>query len=69
MRFPVRQLSGDVFRYEDHRHFHFFAMEGLRRLVLYRRDDEAWDVLAEQAAEITPERYYDLTVEAIGSGS
>ena len=59
---------GIVFRYEDHRHFYFFAMEGLRRFVLYRRDDEEWHVLAEHPAEIDPERYYDLTVEAIGSG-
>ena len=59
---------GIVFRYEDHRHFYFFAMEGLRRFVLYRRDDDEWHVLAEQPAEIDPERYYALTVEAIGSG-
>ena len=31
---------GIVFRYEDHRHFYFLAMEGLRRIVLYRRDNE-----------------------------
>lgn len=59
---------GIVFRYEDHRHFYFFAMEGLRRFVLYRRDDDEWYVLAEQPAEIDQEQYYTLTVEAIGSG-
>lgn len=59
---------GIVFRYEDHRHFYFFAMEGLRRFVLYRRDEDEWHVLAQQSAEIDPEQYYNLTVEAIGSG-
>ena len=59
---------GIVFRYEDHRHFYFLAMEGLRRFVLYRRDDDEWHVLAEHAVDLDPERYYDLTVEAIGSG-
>ena len=59
---------GIVFRYEDHRHFYFFAMEGLRRFVLYRRDDDEWGVLAEQLVAIDPERYYNMTVEAIGSG-
>jgi len=59
---------GIVFRYEDHRHFYFFAMEGLRRFVLYRRDEDEWHVLAEQPAEIDPNKYYTLTVEAIGSG-
>lgn len=59
---------GIVFRYADHRHFYFFAMEGLRRFVLYRRDDEEWHVLAEHPADIDPARYYDLTVETSGSG-
>ena len=58
---------GIVFRYEDHRHFYFFALEGLRRLVLYRRDDDDWHVLAEEAAAIDPGHYYDLAVEAAGA--
>ena len=59
---------GIVFRYEDHRHFYFFTIEGLRRFVLYRRDEDEWHVLAEHRAAIDQAQYYDLTVEAIGSG-
>ena len=59
---------GIVLRYEDHRHFYFFAIEGLRRFVLYRRDNDEWDVLAERAAELDPDKYYDLQIEATGSG-
>jgi len=58
---------GIVFRYEDHRHFYFLAMEGLRRIVLYRRDDEEWQVLAEKPKEIDPDQYYQLGVEAVGN--
>jgi len=59
---------GIVLRYEDHRHFYFYALEGLRRLVLYRRDEDEWQVLAEEPVDLDPGQYYDLTVEAIGSG-
>lgn len=45
---------GIVFRYEDHRHYYFFAMEGLRRLVVYRRDNDQWDVIADQPVEHRP---------------
>ena len=59
---------GIVFRYVDARHFYFFAMEGLRRLVLYRRDDDQWHELAQLPAELNAEKYYELRVEVIGSG-
>ena len=59
---------GILLRYEDHRHFYFFALEGLRRVVLYRRDDDEWHVLAARPVALDPERYYDLEVEATGSG-
>ena len=59
---------GIVLRYEDHRHFYFLALEGLQRLVLYRRDDDEWQVLASAPLAVDPERYYELEVEATGSG-
>ena len=59
---------GILLRYEDHRHFYFLALEGLRRLVLYRRDDEEWLVLAAAPIAVDPERYYLLEAEAVGSG-
>ena len=58
---------GLLLRYEDHRHFYFLALEGLRCLVLYRRDDEEWLALAEAPLSVDPERYYELEVEAVGS--
>ncbi len=40
---------GLVFRMETVRRHYLFALEGRRRLVLYRRMDDEWFVLAEQA--------------------
>jgi rhamnogalacturonan endolyase len=57
---------GIVWRYEDHRHFYFFAIEGLRRLVVYRRENEEWTVLAQVPAELSAEAYYELSIEATG---
>ena len=58
---------GIVLRYQDHRHFYFCALEGLRRLVLYRRDDDEWQMLASTLVPLHPRKYYDLAVEALGN--
>ncbi len=57
-------LAGIVFRCETSRRCYFFGVEGKRRLVLYRRRDEEWFVLAEQMADICD--YVNLEVEADG---
>jgi hypothetical protein len=58
---------GVVFRMQDSRHFYLWAAEGGRRLVLYRRADDEWTVLAETPAEAL-ERYLTLQVALDGDG-
>jgi hypothetical protein len=58
---------GIVFRMETTRRHYLFCLEGRRRAVLYRRLDDEWTVLAEQAAEL-PETYLRLEVLLDGDG-
>jgi hypothetical protein len=52
--------SGLVLRYQDLRRYYFFCMEGFSRFVLYRREDEAWTMLADWPNGIDRARYYHL---------
>jgi outer membrane protein assembly factor BamB len=68
-------LAGIVFRWETTRSYYQFGIEGQRRLVLYRRCDDEWHVLAEHAvlAEHTvfadlQDGFVTLEVELAGDG-
>lgn len=58
---------GIVFRMETTRRHYLFCLEGQRRAVLYRRLDDEWTVLAEQAVEL-PDGYLRLEVALDGDG-
>jgi len=46
---------------------YFLAMGGLRCLILYRRNDEEWKILAEKAKAFDPNRYYQLRIATDGN--
>ena len=52
--------SGLVLRYQDLRRNYLFCLEGHERVVLYRREDEAWTLLADVRNGVDRGRYYDL---------
>ncbi len=58
---------GIAFRMETVRRHYLFAIEGLRRAVLYRRLDDEWYVLAERAVDL-PDAYLRLEVVLDGDG-
>jgi hypothetical protein len=58
---------GILFRVETTRRHYLFCLEGQRRAVLYRRLDDEWTVLAEQAVEL-PEGCLGLEVRLDGDG-
>jgi hypothetical protein len=58
---------GIVFRQRDSRHFYLWAIEGLARLVLYRRADDEWRPLAQQEVTL-PDGYVTLCVDLDGDG-
>ena len=60
-------LIGVVFRLQTSRTFYQFGIEGQRRAVLYRRNDDEWFVLAEQAVDL-PDGYVTLEVKLDGDG-
>ena len=64
----IRPRSGLFARMNDLRHYYYFALEkpGDGRLVLYRRSDDDWHVLAEKKQIIVDRRYYDLEISAEG---
>lgn len=53
-------LSGLMVRYQDLRRYYIFAIEGYERFVLYRREDEAWTMLADYRNGVDRSRYYHL---------
>jgi hypothetical protein len=59
-------LAGIVFRAQTSRAYYQFGIEGKRRAVLYRRDDDKWDVLAEQDIAVEDD-YVDLEVALDGA--
>ena len=52
--------SGLVLRYQDLRRYYYFCLEGFERFVLYRREDEAWTMLADLCNGVDRGRYYHL---------
>jgi len=62
--------AGIIFRHQDLRHYYFFCLRnkpGDKRIVLYRRADNDWHILAEQPFEIDSNRYYSLKVKVTGN--
>ena len=59
-------LSGLMVRYQDLRRYYLFGIEGYERFVLYRREDEAWTMLADYRNGVDRSRYYHLKVECQG---
>ena len=55
-------VAGVVFRVQTSRAYYHFGIEGKRRAVLYRRNDDEWFVLAEQLVAV-PEDYVTLRVQ------
>jgi len=60
-------LVGILFRAHTSRHYYQFGIEGRRRAVLYRRADDEWALLAEEAVQL-PEGYVTLQVALDGDG-
>ncbi len=58
--------SGIMVRYQDLRRYYYFCMEGFDRFVLYRREDEAWAMLADVPNGIDRGQYYALKVVCKG---
>ena len=59
-------LSGVMVRYQDLRRYYIFAIEGYERFVLYRREDEAWTMLADYRNGVDRSQYYHLRVVCEG---
>jgi len=60
-------LAGVVCRVETSRRHYYFGVEGRRRVVLYRRNDDEWHVLAAQDVTV-PDGYVTLEVNLDGDG-
>ena len=58
--------SGLLLRYRDLRQYYFFCLEGFDRIVLYRRRDEAWTMLADLPNGVDRGRYYHLKAACEG---
>lgn len=58
-------MAGIVFRMVTSRHYYQFGIEGWKKLVLYRRDDDDWHLLGYQDV-LVPDTYADLQVEVDG---
>ncbi len=58
--------SGIMVRYQDLRRYYYFCMEGFDRFVLYRREDEAWTMLADLPNGFDRGQYYALKVVCEG---
>lgn len=64
----LEALAGIVFRIQTSRAYYLFGIEGKRRAVLYRRNDDEWFVLAEQEVEVPKDDYLTLKVVLDGDG-
>jgi hypothetical protein len=62
-----QSLAGIVFRMQTSRWYYQFAVEGRSRVVLYRRRDDEWHVLAHQDV-VLPHGPITLQVELDGDG-
>ena len=62
--------TGIMFRYQDLRHYYFFCLQNPaedKKIVLYRRADNDWHILAEEPYEIDTSKYYSLKVKLEGN--
>ena len=55
--------AGILARYQTSRHYYLLTVECSGRLVLYRRDNNEWHVLAERPLEVDRCRYYAIGLE------
>ena len=65
-RHAIVGLSGVMVRYQDLRRYYIFGIEGHERFVLYRREDEAWTMLADYRNGVDRSQYYHLRVVCEG---
>lgn len=49
------------------RHYYLFCLEGLNRIVLYRRENNLYTLLAVEEMKVDPNRYYLLRLEVRGN--
>lgn len=63
----LHSRAGILFRLETVRHNYYLCIEGLSRLVLYRRADAEWAVLGEHSFQFEPDKYYHLWVKTRGN--
>jgi len=59
--------SGLMLRYQDLRRYYYFCLEGFDRIALYRRQDQAWTLLAGLPMGVDRGRYCHLKAECAGS--
>lgn len=62
--------AGIVFRLQDVRHYYFFCLRNTpndQKIVLYRRADNDWHILAERQFPIDTNKYYALKVKVSGN--
>ena len=59
--------SGVMVRMWTVRHYYYLCLEGLSRVVLYRRENNLYTPLAARETTIDPDRYYSLRLEALGN--
>ena len=57
---------GPIVRMLDQRRYYQLCLEGLSRVVLYRREDEERYELASKSVELSPRKYYRLELSARG---
>ncbi|MBB27298.1 MAG: hypothetical protein CME25_00105 [Gemmatimonadetes bacterium] len=59
--------GGILARYQTSRHYYLLTVECSGRLVLYRRDNTEWHVLAETPLEVDRRRYHTLGLSVEGA--
>ena len=63
----VAARTGLMLRYQDLRRYYYFCIEGHDRFVLYRREDEAWTMLADLRNGVDRGHYYHMKAVCEGS--
>ncbi|HNS49030.1 MAG TPA: hypothetical protein PKM61_05835 [bacterium] len=63
----IKGRVGPVVRMMDHRRYYLLCLEGLERIVLYRREDEETYQLAALRKKLSPLEYYELELTARGT--
>ncbi|KPJ62027.1 MAG: hypothetical protein AMS15_05270 [Planctomycetes bacterium DG_23] len=67
----VLPWAGLMFRYQDLRHYYFFCLQNPaaeeKKIVLYRRADNDWHILAEEPFQVDTTKYYSLKAKLQGN--